>query len=219
MNAPRLSRRELAFLVGVPAAWGVLLLFHPRGDAGAFYPVIEDNVTAWLAVHIGMAAFVPLFAACVWLLLRGLESAAATISRLGLAVFAIFYAAWETLLGGGTGILADKVDALPAAEHAAGAALVESYAESGLLAILSMVGSIGLAVGMIAAVVALRHAYGLGAAPVVLMLMAIPLIALHEPPFGPVGLALFIGAVVLFARQGAPASQPSAPPVGQPHPA
>jgi hypothetical protein len=54
------SRRELAFLVGVPAAWGILLLFHPTGDADGFYEVIEGNVTAWLTVHIGMGIFVPL---------------------------------------------------------------------------------------------------------------------------------------------------------------
>jgi hypothetical protein len=209
MNVPRPSRRELALLLGVPAAWGVLLLFHPRGDAGAFYPVIEDNVTAWLAVHIGMAAFVPLFAICVYLLLRGVESTAATVARAGLLVFAIFYAAWETLLGGGTGILADKVAALPAAEHARGVELVESFAESGLLATLSMIGSVGLAVAIIAAVVALRRAYGLGVAPMVLMLLAMPLIAIHEPPFGPVGLAMFIAAVVLFVRQHAPVKKPA----------
>ena len=27
MEVPRLSRRELAFVIGVPAAWGIMLLF------------------------------------------------------------------------------------------------------------------------------------------------------------------------------------------------
>jgi hypothetical protein len=45
----------------------------------------------------------------------------------------------------------------------------------------------------------------------VLMLLSIPLIAIHEPPFGPIGLAIFIGAVVLIVRQ-----QASAPPRGAP---
>ena len=219
MSGTHLRRPELAFLVGVPAAWAVLLLFHPRGDSDAFYPVIEDNVTAWLIVHIGMAAFVPLFAACIWLLLRGVQATAATVSRVGLAVFAIFYAAWETLLDGGTGILANEVDGLLGAEHAVGVELVESYAESSLLAALAQVGSIGLAVGMIGAVVALRKAYTLGIASVVLMLVSIPLIAIHEPPMGPVGLALFIVAVLLFVRESMPAPAPAGAPVGQARPA
>ena len=63
------SPREVAFIIGVPAAWGILLLFHPTGDADNFYPVIDGNVTAWLTVHIGMGIFVPLFAGVVFLLL------------------------------------------------------------------------------------------------------------------------------------------------------
>ena len=55
------STRELAFMIGVPAAWGILLLFHPIGG-DTFYENIEGNVTPWLAVHIGMGIFVPLFA-------------------------------------------------------------------------------------------------------------------------------------------------------------
>jgi hypothetical protein len=210
------SRRELAFLIGVPAAWGVLLLFHPTGETDGFYEVIEGNVTAWLTVHIGMGIFVPLFAGVIYLLLRGLDSTAATVSRIGLAVFAVLYAAWELLLGGGTGILAHEVSSLPAADQATGRELVESYAESGVIVTLSVIGSIGLAVGMIGAVVALRAAYRLGWGPIVLMLLSLPLIAIHEPPFGPIGLAIFVAAVVLFARQQASAPERSTQPLSQP---
>ena len=209
----RFSTRQLAFMVGVPAAWGILLLFHPTGETDGFYEVIEGNVTAWLAVHLGMGIFVPLFAGVVYLLLRGLDGMAAKVSRIGLAVFAVFYAMWEVLLGGGTGILANEVAGLPQAQQAIGRDLVESYAESAVLMTLSVIGSIGLAVGLIGAVVALRAAYSLGWFPLVLMLLSLPLIAIHEPPFGPIGLALFIVAMLLFARQRAPAPAPSAAPV------
>lgn len=209
----RFSARELAFMIGVPAAWGILLLFHPMGDTDGFYGVIEGNVTAWVTVHIGMGIFVPLFAGVVFLLLRGLDGMAARVSRIGMAVFAVFYAMWEVLLGGGTGILANEVAGLPAAQQASGRELVESYAESPVLMTLSAIGSVGLAVGMIGAVVALRRAYSLGWIPLALMLLSLPLIAIHEPPYGPIGLALFIVAMLLFARQQAPAPAPSAPPV------
>jgi hypothetical protein len=212
------STRELAFMIGVPAAWGILLLFHPIGG-DTFYENIEGNVTPWVTVHIGMGIFVPLFAAVVYLLLRGLTSTAATVSRMGLAVFAVFYAMWEVLLGGGTGILTNEVESLPERQQAVGVDLVESYGESGVLFALSALGSVGLAVGLIGAVIALRAAYGLGRIPIVLMLLAIPLIALHEPPFGPIGLALFIGAVLLFARQQAAAPARTAPPLAHPVPA
>ena len=39
------STRELAFMIGVPAAWGVLLLFHPVGG-DTFYENIEGKLSA-----------------------------------------------------------------------------------------------------------------------------------------------------------------------------
>jgi hypothetical protein len=33
MDSPRFSRDLLAFLIGVPLAWAVLLMFHPGGEA------------------------------------------------------------------------------------------------------------------------------------------------------------------------------------------
>ena len=196
------SPRELAFIIGVPAAWGILLLFHPLGD-GDISEIIDGDVTAWITVHLGMGIFVPLFAGVVFLLLRGVDTTAATVSRIGLAVFASLYAAWELVLGVGTGILAHETDALAGAGQAVGRDLVDSYAEHGVIGVLSIIGSLGLAVGMIGAAVALRRGYGVGWAPLVLMLLSLPLIAIHEPPFGPVGLAVFIGAVLLLVRQQA----------------
>jgi hypothetical protein len=200
----RFTPAELAFMIGVPAAWGILLLFHPLGE-GDFSEVIDGNVTAWITVHLGMGVFVPLFAGAIYLLIRDLTSTAATVSRIGLAVFASLYAAWELVLGVGTGILANETNALPEAQQAVGRDLVDSYAENGVIAALSVVGSVGLAVGMVAAVIALRRAYRIGWIPVALMLVSLPLIAIHEPPFGPVGLGLFIVAVLVLARERAPA--------------
>jgi hypothetical protein len=193
------SAPELAFIVGVPAAWGILLLFHPIGG-DSFYENIDGNVTAWITVHLGMGIFVPLFAGVVYLLLRDVQSTAAMVSRIGLAVFAVLYAAWELVLGVGTGILTDENNALPEAQQRVGADLVESYAENGVIVALSVVGSLGLAVGMIGAAIALRRAHRLGPVPLLLMLLSLPLIAIHEPPFGPTGLALLIVAVLIYAR-------------------
>jgi hypothetical protein len=223
MNTPTardrtFSSRELAFMIGVPAAWAILLLFHPLGD-GDFNEIIDGNVTAWITVHLGMGIFVPLFAGVVYLLLRGVRSTAATISRIGLAVFASLYAAWELVLGVGTGILANETNALPEAQQAVGRDLIDSYAENGVLAVLSVIGSLGLAAGMIGAAVALRGAYRLGWPALALIVLAIPLITIHEPPFGPIGLAMFVGAVLLLVRQQAAAPERIAPPLDRPVPA
>ena len=209
MGMQPLTRNEVAFVIGVPAAWAILLLFHPLGET--FYTVIDDNITSWLAVHVGMAVFIPLFAAAVYLLLRGIEGRAATASRIGLALFAIFYAAFEITLGIGTGILTNEVVALPEGVRAVGAQLVESYAESSIITVFTVLGSIGLAVAMTAGAFALRSAYHLGWPIPFLLILCIPLIAIHEPPFGPIGLGMFIGAVLMLRREEATSVATSEP--------
>ncbi len=117
MEGARFSRNEAAFIIGVPIAWAVLLLFHPQGDAGSIYADVNDDVTAMLVVHVGTLVFIPLMAAVIYLLVRGIESTAARVCRIALIPFVVFYGAWETLQGIANGVLVDKVNDLPAAEQ------------------------------------------------------------------------------------------------------
>ena len=74
MDSPRFSRDVLVFLVGVPAAWAVLLLFHPSGDVKTLYEDVHDEVTAMLVVHIGTMIFIPLMGVAFYLLVRGAKA-------------------------------------------------------------------------------------------------------------------------------------------------
>jgi hypothetical protein len=219
MDSARFSRGELAFLIGVPLAWAVLLLFHPGGEGDEIYLDAEDNVTRFLVVHIGMMIFIPLMAAVVYLLLRGVEGTAAWVGRIALVPFVVFYSAWEVLQGIGVGILVNELKGLPQAEPALREDLVQDFAEDPLIGpfgVFGSIGSLGLIVAMIAAGVALyRHA---GAPVSVAVLLAISgfLITVHPPPYGPVGLFLFIAAVLLYARSQAAARTRA--PLAQPHP-
>ena len=200
MNRPRFSRREVAFMIGVPLAWAILLLFHPRGEGEDFYPIIRDDVTAWEIVHLGTLIFVPLMAGVVLLLLRGTEGTSAMVSRIALAVFAVVYTAWEVLIGIGTGILVDEVNQLAEAERPVGAVLVEEFTDSSLIMALEKIGTVAWFVALLAAGVALvRQAGASWLVPALLVLSAVPT-AWHVFPFGQVGLALFIAAVLVFVR-------------------
>ena len=200
MNRPRFSRREVAFMIGVPLAWAILLLFHPRGEGEDFYPIIRDDVTAWEIVHLGTLIFVPLMAGVVLLLLRGTEGTSAMVSRIALAVFAVVYTAWEVLIGIGTGILVDEVNQLAEAERPIGAVLVEEFTDSSLIMALEKIGTVAWFAALLAAGVALvRQAGASWLVPALLVLSAIPT-AWHVFPFGQVGLALFIAAVLVFVR-------------------
>jgi hypothetical protein len=207
-----LSRREVIFLVGVPLAWIVLLLFHPAGEGKELYVDLQDQVTRMLTVHIGMLLFIPLMAVVVYVLLRGVEGTAALVSRIALAPYVIFYGAWEALYGIGLGILADAVNGLPASERATGAAVIQDYAENVLIrgfGVLVSLGSIAFIIATIAAGLALRRHAGAPLAVPVLLGLSGFLITAHPPPYGPTGLALFIAAVLLFARSQAKTRAPA----------
>ena len=61
-------------------------------------------------------------------------------------------------------------------------------------------GTLALGGGIIAAAIALRHTRAISRTAVALLVVSAPLITAHVPPFGPVGLACFVLAVVLSRR-------------------
>lgn len=213
-SPPRYSRRTVAFLVGVPLAWAVLLLFHPGGDGTAIYADLHDQVTPMLVVHIGMMLFIPLMAVAVLLLLRGVDGTAAKVARIALVPFVVFYSAWETLQGIANGVLVHELNGRPASERPAGAELIQGFAESPLvrdLGVFAVPGSLGLITALILAGVALRRHAGASAAVAGLLAVSGFLITAHPPPFGPVGLGLFVAAVLVLVagRRPLPARAPA----------
>jgi hypothetical protein len=203
MGLPRLSRHEAAFVLGVPLAWAVLLLFHPGGEGDQIYADLNGDGTRMLVVHVGMMIFVPLMALAIALLLRGIESTAARVSRVALITFVVFYVAWESLQGIANGILVDQVSTLPAADRGLGATLIQSFAESPLvrdLGVFAAIGSVALVIATVAAGIALRDVGAPRWTPAALGLSGF-LITAHPPPFGPTGLLLFVVVTVLVIRR------------------
>lgn len=218
MDSARFSRGEFAFLIGVPLAWAVLLLFHPGGE-GDIYPALRDDVTPWLVVHVGTMVFIPLMAVAIYLLVQGIENTAARVSRIALAPFALFYTAWEVLLGIGTGVLVQDVNGLPVAERGTGSTLVNDFTENILIrdfGVFNIIGTLSLITATIAAGIALRQQAGVPVSVPILLGVCGFMIAAHPPPFGPIGLVLFVAAVLLYARSQT-ATRTHAP-LAQPHP-
>jgi hypothetical protein len=205
------SRWERVLLVGVPAAWAIVLLFHPTGGGEDFYPIVRAEVTPWLVVHLATMVFVPMMAAIVFLLLRDVDGVAAAVSRVAVAVFAVVYLAWEVLIGIGTGVLVDQVNQLGPAERPVGAQLVEGFTDSGVLRALELVGTGAWIVALAACGVALVRGRGAPVAVLVLLALAALPTAWHVAPFGQVGLALFIAAVAIAVRGRSPTQLPAAP--------
>jgi hypothetical protein len=222
MDSARFSRDQLAFLIGVPLAWAVLLLFHPTGEGEAItYGDVRDVVTRWMVVHLGMLVFIPLMAGAVYLLVRGIESTAARVCRTALIFFVVFYGAFEVLVGIGTGILVDDINGLAAGDKAAAAPLVEEFNDNillrGPLGVFTSIGSLAFITAAIAAGVALHREAGAPLAAALLLGLSGFFITAHPPPYGPIGLALFIAAVLLLVRSQA--AEPAPPRMTQPGPA
>jgi hypothetical protein len=194
-------------LVATPLTLAIVLWFHPPGGDPVYEGVRED-VGGWLFVHTVFLFFIPLMAIATYLLLSGLESRSATVSRIALLFFLVFYTAYEVTVGLGTGILVDYANDLPAAEQAAVADAIQHYNGNPILAdpvsVSLVLGLLGWVVAMIAAAVALRRA-GAGW-PVTLLVGFAALFAIHPPPVGPVALLSFAVAAVLIERARARAA-------------
>jgi hypothetical protein len=188
------------FLVATPLALAVVLWWHPAGGEDV-YEGVRDDVGAWLFVHTALLLFTPLLGLAAFLLLSGLKSLAATVSRIAVVFFLVFYTAYETTIGVGTGVLVDYANGLPAAEQAVVADAIQDYNRNWISAdpsVALVLGSLGWVVAMVAAAVALRRA-GAGW-PVTALVGLAALFAIHPPPIGPVGLACFAAAAVLIER-------------------
>jgi hypothetical protein len=90
-------------MFGAPLLWAILALVHPSGE-GDIYAELQDQVGRWLFVHVAQVVLAPFLAIAVWLLLRGIESLAATISRVALVFWLVFFSTYDALAGIATGV-------------------------------------------------------------------------------------------------------------------
>jgi hypothetical protein len=202
----------LGFLVLTPLALATVLWFHPVGstDGDNIYASVREDVDAWLFVHTGFLLATPLLALGAYLLLRGLASTAATVSRVALVFFLCFYTAYEVTVGLGTGILVEYANGLPPSEQAAVAGAIDHYNHNDVLgdpvSVSLVLGFFGWVIALLAAAVALRRE-GAGWPTTVLVGLS-ALFAIHPPPVGPAALLCFASAAVLVERRRARAERP-----------
>src|SRR5215213_5209061 len=152
MQPTPFTERRLVFLVGVPLAWAVLLLFHPDGDRDAIYAGLRDEVTTWQIVHFGTLVFIGLMGLALYVLVRDLPGRAATISRLAIGPFVLLYGAYETVIGLAIGALVQHGNEVPADERPAVAESIQSLGNNVIVGDPGIVGSAG-AIAWIVAVI------------------------------------------------------------------
>lgn len=213
------SALRQALLAVTPLALAVVLFWHPAGGEDV-YEGVRGDVDAWLVVHAAFLLATPLLGIGAFLLLKGLTGRAATVSRVALVAFLVFYTAYESNVGVGTAVLVDYANGLPPEEQAAVAGAIQDYNRHWLItdpSVSFFAGALGWIVAMLAAAVAFRRA---GAAwPLTILVGLAALFAIHPPPIGPIGLVCFAAACVLVERARArDAAVPGAPALPVPSP-
>jgi hypothetical protein len=142
-------------------------------------------------------------AVVIWALIRDLSGRAATIARVALPIYAVFYTVWETIFGIATGIAADSGNGLKGAERDGAAAVVDTIVaspivgESGLFV---SIGSIAWWVAISAAILALKHA---GVRRSALVLFGLGGLLTFHVPIGPPALVCLSVAAYMIERHRA----------------
>jgi hypothetical protein len=206
MRVDRWARRLVLF--GAPAAAAVVELFHPRVSPANLVGDGSGVLATWLAVHVVQLFLFGLMAWAALLLLDGQHGPLAGLARFSLVSFAVIYGAYDALAGIGSGILALNAANLPAGEQTVIAASIRTYfatVENGGYAWIGVLGACLWVAGLfIAAVVLARPRYA-GPALAIGLLSAATMTLGAElvwRPFGILGLALFLVALVLAADGG-----------------
>jgi hypothetical protein len=198
--ADRTVLRRLV-LLGTPLALALWEIFHPERPSGASEAVEQGVWFMWF--HIIQVPLIGLIALAVYLLTDGLEGRAVNVSRWAIAVFAVFFSAYDAAAGIGTGYALRNAQGLSAEGQAAVYEAVKDLPLFSLPFGLSIVGTLGWAVALIAAAMALRRA-GASRGPFVLLILAgVFLMGGHPFPQGTLAFgSFFLGAAWLeFAQQ------------------
>lgn len=159
------STLRTLLLVTTPLALAVALWSHPTGGV-ALYDSLAPVVGTWLPLHFLLLVLFGLLGVCLYVLLEDFSSTVATVGRLGVATYLVFYVAFEAIAGIATGLVVHGARSLPPAQQDGVAQALQATLEPAL--VLALVGT----VGAIVAVAALATEYrkeGAPATPVALL--------------------------------------------------
>jgi hypothetical protein len=196
-----------AVLFGSPLLMTVSSLIHPHSPFSqpGMLDFLRPRLSLWMGVHLAQLFLVFLLGLALWFLTEGVASRAATMSRLATALFLVLYAAFDSIVGIGTGLLAQVVDADRALDASVAAGVVDHY---WLARFDPPIGPlIGLAdvawFGAITTAALVVRARGASWSAVVLLIAAGVFFAIDHPsPTGTIGMLAFFAANVLLHRDG-----------------
>lgn len=206
VEMPGFRRWRGIVLLGAPLALGLLEVFHPHYADDAARELLP-HADRWLLVHLLQLPLFGLLAFALYLLVEGLAGPAATASRVGTAIFVVFYTALDAVAGIATGVLARHALGAPEAEREALTAVIDQLFTHPLVgggfSLVTAIATAGWLLATLGAAAAHARA-GSGLPPVLLLAVAGLVFAVgHVPPSAQIGLgALFAAAAWLEFSPG-----------------
>ena len=169
-------------------ALAILQILHPQ-PVGVADAVEQGGWFMWF--HIIQVPLIGLIALAVYLLTEGLEGRAVRVSRWDIAVFAVFFSAYDAAAGIATGYALRNAQGLPeGAQEAIHEAVIDMPGVS-LIFGLSIVGTGAWVVALIATTMALRRAGAPRGLFILLILAGVFLLGGHPFPAGTLAFGCF----------------------------
>jgi hypothetical protein len=176
-------------LLGAPLALAVLEIFHPERPNSASEAVEQGVWFMWF--HFIQVPLIGLMALAVYLLTAGMEGLTTGVSRWAIGVFAVFFSAYDAAAGIGTGYALRNARGLPAGAQEAIYEAVKDMPVVSLIFGLSVVGTLGWVVALVAAALSVRRA-GASLGPFILLILAgVFLLGGHPYPAGTLAFGSF----------------------------
>ena len=187
-NKPLLLSVRRLVLLGTPLALLGLEITHPVFSS---MEELLPSADRWLVVHVIQIPLFGLIAMAVYMLVDGLRGQAATISRLAMWVFIVFYIALDAMSGVATGIQLQNASGLDPEQQTIVIQALDAQFDDPIATVIGVIGTIGWLAGVLAVATALHRA-GAPRLSVVLLVPAALIFALnHEPPLGPLAFGCF----------------------------
>ena len=202
------------FLIVIPVVWIVVALVHPMGT-GDVYESLDDKVPLWLGVHFAQLFLALGVALIFWLLLVGRTGTSATVARVALPVWLVFFSAFDSVTGLASGLAVHHANGLEGEEQAGAASTADYLVTNHVTADFSPVWflqSAAFLTVVIATALALRSA---GASRgLYFAMLGGALLVFHAGVIAAVGLVSIAVAILLANRQGLIGTAPRRLPAG-----
>ena len=191
-----------ALFIGVPVAWIVVALVHPMGGSDV-YESLRDKANLWMGVHFAQLILSLGLAVALWVTVRGRTNVAATVTRVAIPVYLVFFAAFDSVTGIASGLAVRHANSIagPAQDGAASTAeyLVTNHITADLSPLWA-IASLALLVAIAGTAMTLKAA---GAAPLVWGTVLVGVLTtMHAGVPAALGLAALAVGLTLASRDG-----------------